>query len=68
VLDAPVCSELNTSAIRIPAQPAFWFDLKRDLALGVKVLKQDLEVYMKIAGQFVSPTKLESKIVGTRFR
>jgi len=55
-------------AVRTTSQPGFRFDFERDVVEGSKMLKNDFEVDMKVAGQFVRFTDLESGIVSARLR
>jgi hypothetical protein len=54
--------------VRATSQPGFRLDFERDVVESSKMLKDDFEVDMKIAGQFVRSTDLECGIVGARFR
>ncbi len=54
-------------AVRVIGQPGGRLNLESDPLEGAEILEDDLEVDMKIAGQFVRPENLERGIVGPRF-
>lgn len=68
LLNVAVKPELDVPAVRTTSQPRFRLDLERDVVAGGKILKDDFEIDMKIAGQFIAPTDRESGIIGARFR
>jgi len=67
-MNARAGPEHDVSAVRVKRQRRLALDLMPDLVEDAEILEDDLEVDMKIAGQFVRAKDIQRGVVGPRCR